>query len=93
MDLTSGSSLVMTLPVAPEATGGAMALLGAHVVAAIVFAIIGIVVFFLALLLIEKITPFSIMKEIEDEHNQALAIVIGAIVIGISIIIAAAILG
>ena len=33
------------------------------------------------------------VKEIEEDHNQALAIIVGAIVLGISVIIAAAILG
>jgi uncharacterized membrane protein YjfL (UPF0719 family) len=41
----------------------------------------------------EKLTPFSIVKEIIDEHNVALSVIMGSIVIGISIIIAASILG
>ena len=70
-----------------------MSLLGAHLIAAIVFSIVGIIVFFGSLLLMEKLTPFSIIKEIGEEHNTAVAIIIGAIVLGISVIIAAAILG
>ena len=69
------------------------ALLGVHLVAAIVFAVLGIVLLFLGLWLMEKLTPFSVMREIEEDQNQALAIIMGAIVIGISIIIAAAIVG
>ncbi|MGI9471976.1 MAG: DUF350 domain-containing protein [Rubripirellula sp.] len=67
--------------------------MGGHLFAAIVFSIVGIVVFFLVLLLMDKVTPFSIIKEIIEEHNQAVATIVAAIVVGISLIIAAAILG
>ena len=76
----------------PETTDS-WTLLFVHLVAAIVFSLVGVVVYFAMLLLMEKLTPFSIVKEIGDEHNTAVAIIIGAIVLGISIIIAAAILG
>jgi putative membrane protein len=78
-------------PIPP--TTDSWSLLLAHLVAAIVFALVGVIVFFAMLLLIEKLTPFSIIKEIGEEHNSAVAIIIGAIVLGMSIIIAAAILG
>ena len=58
-----------------------------------IFTAFGLVVFAIAYLIMLKATPFSIRKEIEEDHNTALAIVIGAIIIGISIIIAAAIQG
>lgn len=62
-----------------------------NVVAAIVFAVIGIVTFVVAFVVIDKMTPFTLWKEIIDEHNTALAVLIGFIALGISIIIAAAI--
>jgi putative membrane protein len=68
-------------------------LLGQHLLAAIIFSIVGVIVFFASLLLMEKLTPFSIIKEIGEEHNLALAIIVGAIVLGIAIIIASAVLG
>jgi len=40
-----------------------------------------------------KFLPFSIVKEIEQDQNTALAIVMGSVILGISIIIAAAIMG
>lgn len=64
-----------------------------HLVAATVFSIVGIIVFVLCLVLAEKLTPFSIINEIGEEHNMAVSIVVAAIVLGVSIIIAAAILG
>lgn len=64
-----------------------------HLVAAIVFAVVGIAVLFLSYWIMEKMTPFSIVKEIEEDQNIALAVIVGAVVIGVSLIIAAAILG
>ena len=56
--------------------------------------LVGLVLAFLiAFFLMTKIAPFSIRKEIEEDHNTAAAIVMGAILLGMSIIIAAAILG
>ncbi len=50
---------------------------------------LGIAVFLLAFALISKLTPFSIRKEIEEDQNVALAVVIGAILLGLAHIIAA----
>ena len=62
-----------------------------HLLAALVYALLGIVIFVLAFVVLDKLTPGSLWKEIIDEHNTALAVLSGAIAIGISIIIAAAI--
>jgi uncharacterized membrane protein YjfL (UPF0719 family) len=67
--------------------------MGQSIVASLIFVGIGIVVFLLAFLLITKITPFSIRKEIEEDQNTSLAIVIASVMIGLAIIIAAAIHG
>ena len=58
-----------------------------------IFTAFGLLVFGLAYFIILKATPFSIRKEIEEDQNVALAVVIGAIIIGISLIISAAIQG
>ena len=60
---------------------------------AVVFAFIGMVFFALAFLIIVKVAPFSIRKEIEEDQNTSLGIVIGSVIIGIAIILAAAIHG
>ena len=75
------------------ARGAGIDLLLEHLIAASVFSIVGIVVFVGCLILAEKLTPFSIIHEIGEEHNMAVSIVVAAIVLGISVIIAAAILG
>ena len=62
-----------------------------NVAAALVFAFVGIVIFIVAFLMIDKLTPYHLWKEIVQEHNTALAILVGAMSIGICIIIAAAV--
>ena len=59
----------------------------------LIFVTIGLVFFGIAFLILNLITPFSIRKEIEEDQNTALGIVIGAMLIGIAIIIASAISG
>ena len=60
---------------------------------ALIYSLIGIVLFAIAFLVIVKISPFSIRKEIEEDQNTSLGIIIGAVIIGISMIISAAVQG
>lgn len=62
-----------------------------HMLASIVYALIGVAIFAVAFVLIEKIAPFSLRKELAEDDNVAVGILLGAVVIGLSIIIAAAI--
>lgn len=57
----------------------------------ILFALIGVVVFWLAFLFIDKITPYNLWEELVEKQNVALGIVVGAMSLGVSIIVAAAI--
>jgi len=61
------------------------------VVNAVVFSFLGVLIFWACFLLIDKLTPYHLWKEIIEEHNTALAIVVGAMSLGICIIIAASI--
>jgi len=63
----------------------------ANVIAALVFTFLGILVFVIAFIVMDKVTPYHLWKEIVQEHNIALAILVGAMSIGICIIIASAI--
>jgi putative membrane protein len=63
------------------------------VISSAAFAAIGIVVFVLAFWLMTKIAPFSVRKEIEEDQNVALAVIMAGVLIGISLIISAAISG
>ena len=58
---------------------------------ALIYSVLGIVIFALAFVLIDKLTPYHLWKEIVDDKNVALAILIGALSIGMCIIIAAAV--
>ena len=60
---------------------------------AAVFSVLGLVILGLVWLILVKVLPFSLRKEMEDDQNTALGIVLGALIIGISIIIAASIHG
>ena len=57
----------------------------------IVYSIVGVLVLGLSFWVIEKVLPFSMRKEIAEDQNVSLGIILGAFVIGLSIIIAAAI--
>jgi uncharacterized membrane protein YjfL (UPF0719 family) len=62
-----------------------------NVVAAVVFAVIGIVILLGSFVAIDRLTPYTLWKELIDDQNTALAILVGALALGISIIVAAAI--
>jgi uncharacterized membrane protein YjfL (UPF0719 family) len=63
------------------------------VVNSVVFSVLGIVVFWLSFVVIDTLTPYNLWKEISEDRNVALAIVVGAMSLGICTIIAAAIHG
>lgn len=60
---------------------------------ALIFVILGLVIFAIAFFVLDKFLPYSVHKEIEQDQNIALGIIIGSMLIGIAIIIAAAIHG
>jgi putative membrane protein len=57
------------------------------------FTLFGLIMFAIAFVIIVKVSPFSIRKEIEDDQNTSLAIIIGSVIIGIALIVAAAVHG
>ena len=61
--------------------------------AAVIFSLIGLMFFGIAFWLITKLAPFSVRKEIEEDQNTSLGIVIGSIIIGIALIVSASIHG
>jgi uncharacterized membrane protein YjfL (UPF0719 family) len=64
-----------------------------YIVNSLLFSALGIVVFWLAFVVIDKITPYDLWREIVKERNQALATVVAAMCLGIALIVAAAIHG
>jgi putative membrane protein len=59
----------------------------------IVFALLGVVVFWLSFIIIDKLTPYNLWQEIVEKQNLALGMVVAAMCLGISLIVAAAIHG
>ena len=62
-------------------------------IGSIVFALIGVLIFWISFVIIDKITPYDLWNEIVEKQNRALALVVAAMCLGISIIVAAAIHG
>ena len=63
--------------------------LGETVLASAAFSALGLVVFGIAFFLMVKLAPFSVRKEIEEDQNTAVGIVMGAVILGLAHIIAA----
>jgi uncharacterized membrane protein YjfL (UPF0719 family) len=61
------------------------------IISALIYAGLGIAVFFLVLSLIEVATKYSVNKKITEDGNVALAIVLGSIILSLGFIISAAI--
>lgn len=60
---------------------------------ALVYTGLGVVVFGAAFLIMILVMPFSVRKEIEEDQNTSLGIIMGSVVIGLAMIIAAAVHG
>src|SRR5947209_9575417 len=61
----------------------------AYLLNAIIYAALGILIFVAAFAIIDKLTPYHLWKEIVDDKNVALAILVGVMSIGMCVIIAA----
>lgn len=57
----------------------------------ILYALIGVFVFWVCFVIVDKVTPYDLWAEIVERKNVALAIVVGAMCIAIGLIVAAAI--
>ena len=64
-----------------------------NMIPAVLYALLGLALYGVFWLLVVKISPFSIRKEIEDDQNTALGIIMGAVIIGIALVVSAAIHG
>ena len=63
------------------------------IINSVLFSFLGIIILLVGYFIIEKLTPEKTWKEIVENKNIALAIIFGAFIIGISMIISAAIHG
>jgi uncharacterized membrane protein YjfL (UPF0719 family) len=57
----------------------------------ILYALVGVLVFWISFIIIDKLTPYDLWREIVEKQNKSLAMVVAAMCLGISIIVAAAI--
>ncbi|WP_119154036.1 DUF350 domain-containing protein [Caldimonas tepidiphila] len=57
----------------------------------ILYALVGVLVFWISFIVIDRLTPYDLWAEICEKRNTALAIVVGAMCLGIALIVAAAI--
>lgn len=62
-------------------------------IGSILFALVGVLVFWISFVIIDKLTPYNLWEEIVEKQNQALAMVVAAMSLGICVIVAAAIHG
>jgi uncharacterized membrane protein YjfL (UPF0719 family) len=62
-----------------------------YILNALVYSVLGILIFSFAFVIIDKMTPYDLWKEICENRNVALAIMVGAMSIGVCIIIASAV--
>jgi len=65
--------------------------LGSNFIAAVVFALLGVILFVVGFMIFDKITPGSLWKELLEDQNTALGVLMTGVAIAIAIIIAAAI--
>jgi uncharacterized membrane protein YjfL (UPF0719 family) len=63
------------------------------VIGSILFALIGVMIFWICFVIIDKLTPYHLWDEIVEKKNLALAIVVASMCISIGMIVAAAIHG
>lgn len=59
------------------------------IIATLVYAGIGVAVFLVAFALMVKLSPFPLHKELEEDQNVAVGVVMGSVILGLAIIIAA----
>ncbi len=64
-----------------------------YIVASVVYSLLGVVILLVCFIIIEKITPENLLKELIEKQNTAIAIVAAAFILAIAIIISSAIHG
>jgi putative membrane protein len=57
----------------------------------VLYALLGVIIFWVSFIVIDKLTPYNLWEEIVEKQNQALAMVVAAMSLGICLIVAAAI--
>ena len=74
-----------------RAFGGPMNIDINEIISVLIYSGIGVVIFALAFYLMVQIIPFSVKKEIEEDQNTSLGVILGSVIIGLAMIISAVI--
>ncbi len=64
-----------------------------YILGSILYSAIGVVIFLVAYKIMERFLPFNVDKELAEDQNTAVGIVVGSVMIGLAVIIASAIHG
>jgi len=65
----------------------------AALIGSLVYSVLGVIFVVLAFVVIDRLTPYDLWKELVENRNQAVATVVAAMCIAVAIIVAAAIVG
>lgn len=79
--------------VTPAETATGLGNIAQPLLMAVIFTLVGMVLFGFSIWLMVKLAPFSVQKEIEEDQNTSLGIIMGSMILGIALILAAAIHG
>ena len=91
MNLMSGLPALLAQASEPAATTTGITINVNAIVNTLIYTGLGVVVFAMAFFVMSKVIPFSVRKEIEEDQNTALGILMGSVIIGLALIISAAI--
>jgi uncharacterized membrane protein YjfL (UPF0719 family) len=69
------------------------ALLSQSLINSVIYSLLGVIIFWVCFIIIDKITPYDLWREVVEKNNLSLAIIVAAMCLGIAIIVAAAIHG
>ena len=64
-----------------------------QILATLIYSAIGVIIFVFAYKLAEKLLPFDLDKELAEDQNTAVGILMGSVMLGLALIIASAIHG
>jgi uncharacterized membrane protein YjfL (UPF0719 family) len=62
----------------------------AALIGSLVYSLLGVIFVVLSFIIIDKLTPYDLWKELIEERNQSLATVVAAMCIAVAIIVASA---
>jgi len=90
--LVGAASVMAQDPNVPAPSGGGWSDLPMGIVGSLIYTILGIIFLVVGYKVLGAVTPFDLNKEIAEDDNVAAGVLVAGMMIGLGIIIAAAIL-